>query len=173
MINLTGPLELLGLDETKQRVTAEGATPNERKRLLRRLEVTHELMSELPAAEDLSFLHSGICQTCMPHSRLVENHAIWRRRSGRFSPTVQPGRWTSARGEPRYVGVLYGPKARLILIHLQTEGIRSRAVSLGPSPSAFLRSLGLPASSGPRGAIGAIRAVLGSKHTKRQTSLMG
>lgn len=157
MINLTGQLEMLGLDETKRRVVAEGATPAERKRLLKRVEVTHELMSELPAADDLSFLHSGLCQTCLPHSRPAEDHAIWRRRSGRFSLLVQPGAVDTDEGDPRYVGVPYGPKARLILIHLQTEGIRSRTVSLGPSLSAFLRSLGLPVSGGPRGSIGAIR----------------
>ena len=68
MLNLTGQLDLLGVEETKRRVAAEGATPAERKRLSRRLEVTHEMMSELPTAEDLSFLHSGLCQTCLPHS---------------------------------------------------------------------------------------------------------
>ena len=157
MLSLTGQLEMHGLDETRRLVIAEGTTPAERKRLLRRVEVTHELMSELPAAEDLSFLHSGLCQTCLPHSRPAEDHAIWRRRSGRFSLLVQPGAVDTGAGEPRYVGVPYGPKARLILIHLQTEGIRSRTVSLGPSLSAFLRSLGLPVSGGPRGSIGAIR----------------
>jgi hypothetical protein len=59
--------------------------------------------------------------------------------------------------ERMYVGVPYGSKARLILIHLQTEGMRSRTVSLGPTLSAFLRSLGLPVSGGPRGSIQAIR----------------
>ena len=157
MLNLTGQLDLLGLDETKRRVAVEGATAAERKRLSRRVEVTHEMMSELPTAEDLSFLHSGMCQTCLPHSRPAENHAIWRRRSGRFSLMVQPGAIDTGEEQPRYVGVPYGPKARLILIHLQTEGMRSRTVSLGPSLSAFLRSLGLPVSGGPRGSIGAIR----------------
>ena len=157
MLNLTGQLDLLGLDETKRRAVAEGATPAERKRLSRRVEVTHEMLSELPTAEDLSFLHSGLCQTCLPHSRPAENHAIWRRRSGRFSLLVQPGAIDTGDGQPRYVGVPYGPKARLILIHLQTEGMRSRTVSLGPSLSAFLRSLGLSVSGGPRGSIGAIR----------------
>jgi hypothetical protein len=157
MLKLSGQLELLGLDETRRRAAAEGATPAERKRLLKRIDVAHELMSELPAAEDLSFLHSGLCQTCLPHSRPAENHAIWRRRSGRFSLLVQPGAVDSAEGDPQYVGVPYGPKARLILIHLQTEGIKSRTVSLGKSLSAFLRSLGLPVSGGPRGSIGAIR----------------
>lgn len=157
MLKLSGQLELLGLEEARRRATAEGSTPAERKRLLKRIDVAHELMSELPAAEDLSFLHSGLCQTCLPHSRPAENHAIWRRRSGRFSLLVQPGAVDSSEGDPQYVGVPYGPKARLILIHLQTEGIKSRTVSLGKSLSAFLRSLGLPVSGGPRGSIGAIR----------------
>ncbi len=57
----------------------------------------------------------------------------------------------------RYVGVPYGPKARLILIHLQTEGMRSRTVNLGASFSAFMRSLGLAVTGGRRGTIGAVR----------------
>jgi hypothetical protein len=56
-----------------------------------------------------------------------------------------------------YVGVPYGPKARLILIYLQTEGMRSRTVSLGASFSAFLRSLGLAVTGGKRGTISAVR----------------
>jgi hypothetical protein len=49
---------------------AEAATTSarERSRLLRRIDVTHELMSELPSGEDLSFLHSGLCQTRLPPS---------------------------------------------------------------------------------------------------------
>jgi hypothetical protein len=114
------------------------------------------LMSELPSGEDLSFLHSGLCQTCLPHSRPAEDHAIWQRKSGRFSLTVQPGIFDRGDGS-RYVGVPYGPKARLILIHLQTEGMRSRTVNLGASFSAFMRSLGLAVTGGKRGTIGAVR----------------
>ena len=56
-----------------------------------------------------------------------------------------------------YVGVPYGTKARLIMIHLQTEGLKSRVVSLGPSLSSFLRSLGLTVNGGPRGTIASVR----------------
>jgi hypothetical protein len=56
-----------------------------------------------------------------------------------------------------YVGVPYGTKARLIMIHLQTEGLRSPTVNLGPSLSAFLRSLQLGVSGGARGTINAVR----------------
>lgn len=169
MRRIAEQLEFLGLEETRRRIVGEGSTEREREKLLQRVDMTHALMSELPTADDLSFLHSGLCQTCLPHSRPSSNIAVWRRSSGRFSLIVTPGVMDdtplSTRGrqptpseiERMYVGVPYGSKARLILIYLQTEGMRSRTVALGPTLSAFLRSLGLPVSGGPRGSIQAIR----------------
>ena len=43
------------------------------------------------------------------------------------------------------------------MIHLQSEGVKSPAVNLGKSLSAFLRSLGLSVTGGARGSINAIR----------------
>ena len=149
-------LEMLGFEETLRKVDREATSPRTRSRQVRRVELTHELLSELPTLEDLSFLHSGLCQTSLPHSRPAENHIAWSRRSGRFSLIVQPGLMDTARGV-EYVGVPYGSKARLILIHLQTEGIRSALVNLGASLSAFMRSLGLAVTGGKRGTIGAVR----------------
>jgi hypothetical protein len=145
-------LEMFGVERTRALIEETDTSARERSRLLRRVDVTHEIMSELPGSEDLSFLHSGLCQTCLPHSRPAENHALWFRRSGRFSLTIQPGTF-----DGQYVGVPFGPKARLIMIHLQTEGIRSRTVNLGASFSAFMRSLGLAVTGGKRGTIGAVR----------------
>ncbi len=156
VLKLTDQLEIFGLEETRRRVRCEGATPRERMRLDRRVEAAHEMMSVLPTAEDLSFLHSGLCQVALPHSRPADDSSIWRRQSGRFSLLVQPG-VIDADGIPRYVGVPFGPKARLIMIHLQTEGLRSRTVNLGASFSAFMRSLGLAVTGGVRGTIGAVR----------------
>ncbi len=156
VLKLSAQLEMLGFDETIRRAEADARTTAERHRLRRRVEVAHELMSELPMPDELSFLHSGLCQTCLPHSRPSDDHAIWTRRSGRFSLLIQPGAIDTEAG-PRYVGVPYGPKARLILIHLQTEGLKSRRVNLGSSFSAFMRSLGLAVTGGTRGTIGAVR----------------
>jgi len=156
VLNLVEQLEIFGLEQTRRLARAEGATPRERTRAEQRVEVTHELLSELPAAEDLSFLHSGLCQVGLPHSRPADNNALWHRQSGRFSLMVQPG-VIEVEGIPRYVGVPFGPKARLIMIHLQTEGLKSRAVNLGGSFSAFMRSLGLAVTGGVRGTIGAVR----------------
>jgi hypothetical protein len=156
VLRLTEQLEIFGLEETRRRVQGEAASNRTRKRLERRIEVAHEMMSALPAADDLSFLHSGLCQVALPHSRPSDNSAIWHRQSGRFSFMVQPGA-IDTNGTPGYVGVPYGPKARLIMIHLQTEGLKSRTVNLGASFSAFMRSLGLAVTGGARGTIGAVR----------------
>lgn len=169
MSEIVRQLEFVGLEEVLRRVSAEGATLREKNRLRRRVEVTHALMSELPSADELSFLHSGLAQTCLPHSRPTSNQTIWRRQSGRFSLIVSPGiidetpqhtrvrQPTRAETELMYVGVPYGSKARLIMIHLQTEGMKSRTVSLGRSLSAFMRSLGLAVTGGERGTITQIR----------------
>jgi hypothetical protein len=53
--------------------------------------------------------------------------------------------------------VPYGSKARLILIYLQTEGLKARTVNMGASMSAWIRSLGLPVTGGARGTIPAVR----------------
>ena len=153
-------LEMLGLNETRRRAAAGAADERERQRALREVDLAHEMLSTMPAAADLGFLHSGLCQTSLPHSKPNSNHAIWRRTSGRFTLSITPGsitRVTAAAGDDGWVGVPYGAKARLILFHLQTEGMKSRTVNLGPSLSAFLRSLNLPVSGGPRGSINAVR----------------
>lgn len=103
---ISDQLDIFGLDGAR-RIAESCTSPRERSRQLRRIDVTHELMSELPGSEDLSFLHSGLCQTCLPHSRPTENHAVWQRKSGRFSLTVQPGTFDTGNGA-QYVGVPYG-----------------------------------------------------------------
>ena len=165
MRKLSEQLEIFGMTEVVRRIEMEPVPVSEKRRLFRRVELTHEMLTALPAPDDLSFLHSGLCQTCLPHSRPSDNRDVWRRSSGRFSLLVAPG-VINEPGSPsgskevagiRYVGVPYGSRARLIMIYLQTEGLKGRIVPLGKSLSAFLRSLGLPITGGARGSITAIR----------------
>ncbi len=149
-------LELLGLDEALRRANAAGATPGERRRLRGRLEAAHEMLVATPTADELAFLHSGLCQTFLPHARPASDDAIWRRRAGRFTLLVSPGALDDGQRVAR-VGVPYGTKARLILIYLQSEGVKGRVVSMGASMSAWIRSLGLAVTGGPRGSIAAVR----------------
>ena len=160
MSEIGSQLQLLGLEETRRTAVAGVTKPRQRARILDQVEVTHELLSAMPSAEDLSFLHNGLCQTCLPHSRPAKNTAIWRRHSGRFTLIVTPGlidssaletrsrQPTEAETEAMYVGVPFGTKARLILTHLQMEGLKNRMVPLGASLFAFMRSLGLGVQGG-------------------------
>lgn len=148
----------LGLEGALALAEAEGGgDPRRVSRLRKRVETTHELMSQLPEFSDLAFLHSGLCQTHLPHSRPAEDHSVWRRDSGRFSLIVTPGVLAEPGGSTRYAGVPYGSRARLILIYLQTEGLKGRTVSLGKSLSAFMRSLNLAVTGGRNGTINAVR----------------
>jgi Plasmid encoded RepA protein len=156
-------LELIGITEAR-RLAETAPTKSVRSRILKRIETEYDLRTALPSAEDLAFNHSGLCQTCLPHSRPTKNSMIWKRQSGRFTLMVTPGAIGRSRPDRKaddedfdYVGVPYGPKSRLIMIHLQTEGLKSRTVSLGRNLSAFLRSLGLPRTGGPRGSIIQVR----------------
>src|SRR3954470_18189472 len=89
--DIKAQLELVGLDEALRLADAAGATPNERARLRRRVEVAAEIMSEPPGADELGFLHSGLCQCYLPRTRPAQNSDVWARRTGRFRLLVEPG----------------------------------------------------------------------------------
>jgi hypothetical protein len=130
--------------------------PRERQRELERIRFASLTMGEI-SDDDLSFCHSGLCQTALPHKQPDSNDAIWQRQSGRFHLMISPGVIRSVDGKAVRVGVPYGTRARLIMIFLQSEGVKSRIVHLGSSMAAWIRSLGLPVSGGPRGTIQSIR----------------
>lgn len=155
-MDVSKQLEIFGLEETRRRSAVGTVTLRGRARALQLINTSHEILSTLPDTEDLHFLHSGLCQTSLPHSRPALNHTVWRRTSGRFTLAITPGvitRPNHPKDGDGYVGVPYGAKARLILIHLQTEGLRSRTVHLGDSLSAFMRSLGLAVTGGAKGSL--------------------
>jgi hypothetical protein len=174
-------LELIGLERSLELVEATSSTAAVARRRQRDLETISDILGRLPEADERAYLHSGLCQTYLPHSRPHRDDTIWSRNSGRFTLMVTPGavdgtverpleerrrrRKTEqgiapkplAASGPSFVGVPYGPKARLILIYLQSEGKRSRVVSLGESLSAFIRSVGLEATWGPKGNVPVFR----------------
>ena len=93
----------------------------------------------------LGYLYSGFAMTGLPHRRLPADDQVWHRDNGRFSLLVEPGVVLDARGEVVRHGVPYGSRARLILLYLQSEAIRtnSRTVSLGASMHAWMEKLGV------------------------------
>jgi hypothetical protein len=72
--------------------------------------------------------------TSLPHKRIED--PLWRRQGHRTTLLVESGR--TGRGD--WIGVPYGSMARLILLYLQTEAVRSNnpEVELGRSMHAWL-----------------------------------
>jgi hypothetical protein len=89
---------------------------------------------------DVAYTHPGICLTVLPH-RATKLDEVWSRANTHASLEVHPLRDASG----TYRGVPYGPKARLMLLFLQTEALktRSRFVELGRSMRQWLLSMGV------------------------------
>ena len=94
---------------------------------------------------DIGYLFSGWAQAALPHRRLADD-AAWQVTTDRVTLIVQPGLRPATDGTPVSVGVPYGSRARLILLYLQTEAVRTncREVELGRSLHAWLRRLEIP-----------------------------
>jgi hypothetical protein len=83
--------------------------------------------------------HAGFAMTSLPHKRIEET--LWRREGNRTTLLVESGR--DRRGN--LVGVPYGSFARLILLYLQTEAVRtgSPEVELGRSMKSWMGRMSL------------------------------
>jgi hypothetical protein len=92
-----------------------------------------------------AFLFSGWAQAALPHKRLPDD-APWQLRTERVTLLVEPGRRTMPSGPPISVGVPYGSRARLIMLYLQSEALKtnSRSVELGRSLRNWLGKMGIP-----------------------------
>lgn len=93
----------------------------------------------------LGFVYSGWAQCALPHRRLA-NDAPWQIASDRIRLVVQPGlKPVGNDGTLESVGVPFGSHARLIMLFLQTEAIRtgSREVELGASLRKWMERVGI------------------------------
>ncbi|WBV45091.1 replication protein RepA [Pseudoroseomonas cervicalis] len=96
-----------------------------------------EIIASYGADEDVgipNFLYSGWCMTALPHSRIADDKA-WRLENGNVVLLVEPGRRALPGEADEWIGVPFGPTARLIMIYLQSEALRtnSRNIELGRS----------------------------------------
>lgn len=97
----------------------------------------------------LGFAYSGWAQCALPHKRLPQD-APWGIVSDKVKLMVEPGRRQVVSPDGNhsfeFVGVPFGSHARLILLYLQTEALRtsSREVELGGSMRGWLARMGIP-----------------------------
>jgi hypothetical protein len=132
---LRGKLEHFGY----QRAMAAAQTALDQ----RCVRATHLVLSD--EGGDAGYVHAGFAMTALPHKRVVETQ--WVRSGGDIQLLVESGKANNG----TIVGIPYGYVARLILLYLQTEAIktRSREVELGRSMHSWLKTMGL--NSGGKG----------------------
>lgn len=92
----------------------------------------------------IGLTHAGFAMAALPHQRTEE--LLWEKDGGSIKLLVESG--LDRHKQP--VGLPYGSLARLILLYLQTQAVRtrSREVELGASMGAWLKVMGIP-KSGP------------------------
>jgi hypothetical protein len=104
-----------------------------------------DIAAEVMADEEqrIGISYTGFCLTALPHKRL-EDTAPWEKHGHKVTLLVEPGRLRTA-GKTKLYGVPYGARARMILLYLQTQAIRTknREVALGRSMRDWMERMGL------------------------------
>lgn len=115
-------------------------------------EATQFVMLQEPVG---AFLHSALCAMSLPATRPKGDKEFEPiiRREGNLTLVVKPGERMMMGPDdkltPVKLGVPFGPHARLIMIYIMTEAVktRSREIFLGNSFAAWMRKMGLTSTN--------------------------
>ena len=104
--------------------------------------IKNSAIISMDAADHISFLHSLFCQTTLPTRKYSE--PVWGQQNGDASIRIEAGHAYNPE-ENIYIPLPlpYGPKARLVQIHLDTEAIRTQSpvIEVQDSMTAFFRTI--------------------------------
>ncbi|MBV9747675.1 MAG: hypothetical protein JO157_02560 [Acetobacteraceae bacterium] len=95
---------------------------------------------------EVTFQHSILCQTSLPYRDPGPDVRRWERQQGHAALLINAGEARDPEtGQWVQLGLPWGPKARLVLMHLNGEAIRTQSplVDVGDSLTAFVKRLGL------------------------------
>jgi Plasmid encoded RepA protein len=104
--------------------------------------IAAEVLSD--EAQRIGISYTGFCLTSLPHKRLPDDEP-WVKKGHRVTLLVEPGRLPIRSGKAKLYGVPYGARARMILLYLQGQAVRTgnREVELGRSMRAWMERMGL------------------------------
>jgi len=117
---------------------ADGLSPLQR----RLIEAAADIREGEP--DDIAYQHTILCQTSLPATKPPEGMLRWEKRQGRATLLVQAGEVLDPKtGNFTQLALPYGPKARLLLMHLNSEAVRSQSpvIPVEDSMTAFFRRL--------------------------------
>jgi len=104
--------------------------------------------------DTIYYQHTVLCQTCMPYRNPGDDVREWKRKQGDVSLSIEAGEAMDLKtGQWKKVGLPYGPKARLIISHLNSEAIRTGTpeIDVERSLTAFIRRIQDPTKRGKLG----------------------
>ncbi|MDX2263479.1 MAG: replication protein RepA [Hyphomicrobiales bacterium] len=149
----------------------------------RRLRVRNELKQDCFEHDDRHHIHSVLALCGLPY-REPGDAREYVREYGKNSLAVQAGFLKDPEtGRMVQQGLPYGPKARLLLLHICTMAVRQKSpeIAIADSMSAFIRDLGFAVTGGKRGTIvqfkeqlnrlAAARMQIGLWHGSRTTTI--
>ncbi|MGE6786708.1 replication protein RepA [Ensifer adhaerens] len=147
-------------DAIKANRTAElAAMPREKRR--RALTLDH-FLDDAPTAEDIRHIHSVLAICGLPYERQPVETREYSRVQGNMGIMVQAGATLGPDGQWVNQPLPFGPKARLILMHLCSEAIRQKSptIEIADTFTAFVREMGFSDSGGKKGPLTAFREQL-------------
>lgn len=111
---------------------------------------------------DLRHIHSVLAICGLPYKPLPITVRSYERKQGSMALDVIAGSLRDDTGTPILQPLPYGPKARLILMHLCSQAVytRSATIDLNDTFTAFVREMGYPDNGGPRGSLTAFKQQL-------------
>lgn len=135
------------------------ALPREKRR---RLVVKETLAATPPDRGDIRHMHSVLAVLGLPYERLPVDVREFTRAQGNMSLNVRAGKIMTPNGEWKVQPLPFGPKARLIVMHLCSEAIRTKSptIELADTFTAFVQEMGFSKSGGERGPLTAFREQL-------------
>ena len=146
---------------TMQRLVAEQQAERDQLRELspvarRRAETRRQLEAEKLENEDRHHIHSVLALCGLPYRQPQAESREFIREYGRNSLVVQAGFMKDPNsGKMTPQGLPYGPKARLLMLHICTMAVRQKSatIEIADSMSAFIRELGFPVTGGKKGTL--------------------
>jgi hypothetical protein len=121
----------------------------------RRDEVREVIENEPSTPDSIQHIHSVLALCGLPYKE-PKGEREFSRQYGRNTLNISAGRLTNpSTGQMELQGLPYGPKARLVLLHLCTEAVRQRSarIEVADSLSGFIKQMGFPVTGGERGTL--------------------
>ena len=151
--------------EQQQRERNEKSTRREAMSAVqRRRDIARDEVANSPLqAADRHHIHSVLALCGLPYRRPNDAQKEFAKEYGRNSLVVQAGYLKDpSSGKMVAQGLPYGPKARIMMLHICTMAVRQNSpqIEVSDSMSAFIRDLGFHVTGGEKGSIGQFKEQL-------------